>query len=137
MRQDSKPLYTIGNLAKAAKVNIQTIRFYERKGILKPIQRRESGYRVYDGDSLRRLSFIRHAKELGFSLKEIQELLNLRVRSVQGCDRVRSKAEKKLQDIQTKIDHLRELEGTLKELIQDCKNRKISDCCPILDRMEN
>lgn len=128
--------FTIGELAKKAAVNIQTIRFYERQGILKPVERLESGYRKYDGDSLKRLHFILQAKELGFSLKEIQDLLNLRVRSVQACDRVRAKAEQKLEDIKRKIVQLRNLEKTLKELISDCEQRQVSDCCPILERME-
>lgn len=130
------PQYTIGRLAKEAKVNIQTVRFYERQGILKPIERLESGYRVYDRESLKRLHFIRHAKELGFSLKEIQALLNLRIRSIQRCDQVRAKAQKKLEDIQNKIMHLKNLEKTLKGLISDCKNRQVSDCCPIIEKME-
>jgi len=128
--------FRIGQLAKEAKVNIQTVRFYERQGILKPVLRPESGYRKYDANSLKRLHFILQAKELGFSLKEIQDLLNLRVRSVQACDRVRAKAEKKLEDIKRKIVQLRNLEKTLKELISDCEQRQNSDCCPILERME-
>lgn len=128
--------FTIGQLAKEAKVNIQTVRFYERQGILKPVLRSESGYRKYDADSLKRLHFILQAKELGFSLREIQDLLNLRVRSVQACDRVRAKAEQKLGDIKRKIVQLKNLEKTLKELIADCEQRQISDCCPILERME-
>lgn len=129
-------VFTIGELAKKAAVNIQTIRFYERQGILKPVERLESGYRKYDGDSLKRLHFILQAKELGFSLREIQDLLNLRVRSIQACDRVRAKAEQKLEGIKLKIVQLRNLEKTLKELISDCEQRQISDCCPILERME-
>lgn len=127
---------TIGQLAKAAKVNIQTVRFYERQGILKPVNRTDSGYRVYDKESLRRLNFILQAKELGFSLKEINDLLVLRVRSVQTCDRVRKKAQEKLTDIQGKISQLKKMEKTLKELVGNCKNRVVSDQCPILDKME-
>jgi MerR family transcriptional regulator, copper efflux regulator len=128
--------YTIGQLSKRAAVNIQTVRFYEREGMLAPAFRRDSGYRVYDAESLKRLTFIRHAKELGFSLKEINELLKLRVRTTQGCDRVRSKASEKLIEIQKKIGHLRSLEETLVTLISDCEKRVVSDCCPILGKME-
>ena len=128
--------YTIGQLAKKAQVNVQTIRFYERRGILKPIRREDSGYRKYDGDSLKRLHFIRQAKELGFSLKEIQDLLGLRVRSVETCNRVKSKATEKLNEIQRKIFRLKGLEKTMKQLISDCESRQISDCCPILEKME-
>lgn len=128
--------FTIGQLAKKVSINVQTIRFYERRGILKPTRREDSGYRIYDEESLKRLHFIRQAKELGFSLKEIHDLLNLRVRSVQTCDRVKNKASEKLEEIQKKINHLKTLEKTIKTLISDCKNRKVSDCCPILEKME-
>jgi len=129
-------MLTIGQLAKAAQVNIQTIRFYEREGILKPSNRLDSGYRVYNDESLKRLHFIRHAKDLGFSLDEIQDLLALRVRSVGRCNQVRTKAEAKLKDVQSKVAHLKKLERTLKKLISDCENRVVSECCPILDKME-
>lgn len=132
----NQAFYTIGQLAKKAQVNVQTIRFYERRGILKPIRREESGYRKYDGDSLKRLHFIRQAKELGFSLKEIQDLLGLRIRSVETCNRVRNKATEKLDEIQRKIFQLKNLEKTMKRLIADCENRQVSDCCPILEKME-
>lgn len=128
---------TIGELAKRAGVNIQTVRFYERQGVLQPISRKESGYRLYNEDSLKRLTFIRHAKELGFSLKEINSLLSLRIRSVQSCDKVRSKAQGKLKEIQKKIVHLRQLEKTLQGLVSDCEKRIVSDCCPILEKMED
>ena len=127
---------TIGELAKKAGVNIQTVRFYERQGVLQPVSRKESGYRLYNEDSLKRLTFIRHAKELGFSLKEINSLLSLRIRSVQSCDRVRSKAQGKLKEIQKKVVHLKQLEKTLLVLISDCEKRVVSDCCPILEKME-
>ncbi|MGE4107350.1 MAG: heavy metal-responsive transcriptional regulator [Bacteriovoracia bacterium] len=136
MGSPKKSEYSIGQLAKMAHVNVQTIRFYERRGILRPTTRQDSGYRVYDTESLKRLHFIRQAKDLGFSLKEIQSLLNLRVRSVGRCDQVRAKAEHKLKDIQQKIAHLKTLERTLKRLISDCENRVVSDCCPIVTRME-
>lgn len=132
----NQAFFTIGQLAKKAQVNVQTIRFYERRGILKPIRREDSGYRKYDGESLKRLHFIRQAKELGFSLKEIQDLLNLRIRSVETCDRVRNKASAKLEEIRKKISQLKGLEKTMKTLISNCENRQVSDCCPILEKME-
>lgn len=128
--------FSIGELAKRAGVNIQTIRFYEREGVLKATAKRESGYRIYNEASLKKLRFIRHAKELGFSLKEINELLNFRIKSVPRCEKVRGKAQTKLKEIQEKIMHLRQLEKTLKSLVSDCENRVVSDCCPILAKME-
>lgn len=127
--------FTIGEMAKRAEVNIQTVRFYERQGILKPDARLDSGYRLYTEDSLKKLVFIRQAKQLGFSLTEIKELLGLRIKSPGTRERVRSKAEGKLQEVRSKISALKVLERTLNSLITDCQ-RGISQCCPILDRME-
>lgn len=137
MANSPQKTLTIGQLAKAARVNPQTLRFYERKGILKPVSRLDSKYRVYDQESLKRLRFIKQAQEMGFSLDEIQSLLNLRVRSVQRCDQVRAKAELKLKDVRARIAQLRRLEQTLAELISDCEGRIVSDCCPIIDKMED
>jgi len=131
-----KEQWTAGELAKVAQVNIQTIRFYDKEGVLKPVSRTEARYRIYDEESLRRLQFIFQAKELGFSLKEIKGLLNLRVSSDQSCDCVRSKAEDKLTEIKRKISRLKKMEAVLKALVSDCENRVLSDKCPILTQME-
>jgi DNA-binding transcriptional MerR regulator len=136
MGNPDRKSYTAGQLAKVANVNIQTVRFYDRQGILKPASRTEAGYRIYDNEGVKRLNFIIQAKELGFSLKEIKEFLELRVQSVQTCDRVRKKTTEKLKDIQNKIAHLKKLEKTFEGLIGDCENRVISDQCPILEKME-
>ena len=136
MGKETTKSYSIGQLAKAARVNPQTLRFYERKGILKPTNRLESKYRVYDSESLKRLRFIKQAQSMGFSLDEIQSLLNLRVRSVHRCDQVRAKAEAKLRDVRTKISQLKKLENTLTKLVSDCESRVVSECCPILEKME-
>ncbi len=136
MGNPDRKSYTVGQLAKVANVNIQTVRFYDRQGILKPASRTEAGYRIYDKEGVKRLNFIVQAKELGFSLKEIKEFLELRVQSVQTCDRVRKKTTEKLNDIQNKIAHLKKLEKTFKKLIGDCENRLISEQCPILEKME-
>jgi DNA-binding transcriptional MerR regulator len=82
---------TIGQVATAANVNIQTIRYYERRGMFAAPRRTASGYRQYTQDAVSRLRFIKHAQELGFSLKEIQELLDLRVRHGAACDTVERK----------------------------------------------
>jgi len=78
-------IYTIGQAAKVTGVNIQTLRYYERRRLLSPISRKASGYRVYDEESLKRLRFIKNAQELGFSLKEISSLLDLKVSSKARC----------------------------------------------------
>lgn len=137
MGREIAKTYTIGQLAKVARVNTQTLRFYERKGILKPSSRLESKYRIYDEDCLKRLHFIRQAKDMGFSLDEIQSLLNLRIRSVERCNQVRSKAEQKLKDVRQRISQLKKLEKMLASLVVDCENRVVSDCCPIIEKMED
>ena len=136
MGNPDRKLYMAGQLAKAANVNIQTVRFYDRQGILKPASRTKAGYRIYDKEGVKRLNFIIQAKELGFSLKEIKEFLALRVQSVKACDRVRKKTTEKLKDIQNKIAHLKKLEKTFKGLIGDCENRVVTNQCPILEKME-
>lgn len=136
MKEDGERRLTIGALAKAAGVNVQTIRFYERKGLLKPSARLSSGYRLYNAECLKRLNFIIQAKGLGFSLAEAKRLLGLRVRSAGNPDIVRAKVEKKLEEVRQKIARLRQLERTLKRLADDCRNRRVTDHCPIIERME-
>ena len=126
----------IGHLARQAGVNIQTVRYYERIGILRPPLRRESGYRDYDEDSLHKLRFIRRAQELGFTLDEIKDLLSLRTSSSRSREKARSKAKEKVADIRNKIADLKNLEANLKKLIHDCENGAVSGPCPILERME-
>src|SRR6266849_10635237 len=87
---------TIGELAKRARVNRETVRYYERRRLLPRPSRSMSGYRIFSDDALRRLRFIRHAKALGFSLNEIKELLTLRVNSIGACDRVQERTRAKI-----------------------------------------
>jgi DNA-binding transcriptional MerR regulator len=126
----------IGSLAKEAQVNVQTLRYYERLGILKPVQRRDSGYRVYDADSLQRVRFIKRAQDLGFSLSEIKDLLSLNISSAGSRTRARAKAKIKLAEIREKIAYLKKLESTLKQLVADCECGNSDDPCPILKKME-
>ena len=136
----NKNLNTIGKLAKAVNVNVQTIRYYERLGLLMPAGRKESyrqsGYRLYDKLSLKRLVFIRHARELGFTLKEIKELLNLSVSPTAKCGDIRKKAEERLMDVYKKIDGLESIRTILKKLIKSCMSRKDTDECPILKAID-
>jgi MerR family mercuric resistance operon transcriptional regulator/MerR family gold-responsive transcriptional activator of gol and ges genes len=136
MERETAKTLTIGQLAKAASVNVQTVRFYERQGILKPLARKESGYRIYNEDSLKRLVFVRQAKALGFSLREINNLLGLRARSAEHCNKVRAKAADKLKEVRQKIKYLKLLEQTLKTLISKCESRIVSNSCPIIEKME-
>ncbi len=129
-------LLTIGALAKRAKVNIDTIRYYERRGLIPATSRRESGYRQYGEDAVKRLHFIKHAKELGFSLNEILELLSLRIDPLTTCGDVRKKVEPKLDEIRGKIQNLQQMENVLKKLIQMCEGSKQASECPILEALD-
>lgn len=127
---------TIGQLAKEAHVNRETVRYYERRRLLQRPSRSMAGYRVFSDDALRRLRFIRHAKMLGFSLEEIKELLALRVSSIGTCDRVRERTLVKIADLERKIGALQEMKRALGELVSACSRRRKTDECPILDSLE-
>ena len=127
---------TIGQLAKQARVNRETVRYYERRRLLQSTPRSIAGYRVFSDDALKRLRFIRHAKMLGFSLEEIRDLLALRVHSINTCDRVRARTEVKIADIDRKIESLQQIRRVLRELVKACSRRRRTDECPILDSLE-
>ena len=127
---------TIGKLAKAVGVNIQTVRYYERRRLLSPMSRRPSGYRLYGDEALRRLHFIKNAQTLGFTLHEIAELLNLRVSSVARCGDVQRTAQAKLVQIAAKVRDLRALAHALQGLIQTCRAGQPTDRCPIVKSLE-
>lgn len=123
---------TIGQLAKTAGVNVQTVRYYERRNLLQPAGRTPSGYRVYDHEALRLLRFIKNAQALGFTLHEIEELLDLRVSSKSLCGDVQRRAEAKLKQVEAKVRDLKSLATTLRGLIHTCKAGQTTDRCPIL-----
>src|SRR5690348_110540 len=99
-REGRSMALTIGQVATAADVNIQTIRYYERRGLFPTPRRTPAGYRQYADDAIARLRFIKHAQDLGFSLNDIQELLGLRVRHGAACDAVERKTRKKIEVVQ-------------------------------------
>ena len=127
---------TIGQLAKHAGVNRETVRYYERRRLLQGRSRSAAGYRVFSDDAVRRLRFIRHAKMLGFSLEEIKELLALRIHSIDTCERVRERTQTKIADIERKIETLQRMKRSLSELITACSRRRKTDECPILDCLD-
>jgi len=128
---------TIGQVADAADVNIQTIRYYERRGLFPTPRRTPAGYRQYAEDAVARLRFIKHAQDLGFSLKEIQEPLGLRIRHGAACDTVARKTRAKIGLVQQKIAGLERVKRTLERLAAACAARRPTDECPILDALEN
>lgn len=131
------PPLTIGKIAKLAGVGIETVRFYEREGLVAEPPRRESGYRQYPEETVHRLRFIRRAKDIGFTLKEIKEMLDLRVdmSSRATCDAARRLAEEKIADVRGKIRTLRRIEAVLARLVGCCKRRAVSSECPILEAL--
>ncbi len=128
--------WTIGQLSKMASVNVQTVRYYERRNLLQPTDRKTSGYRVYSDDALRRLRFIKNAQALGFTLHEIEELLDLRINSKARCGDIQRKAEAKLKHVEAKVRDLQSLEAALRRLIRTCRAGQPTDHCPILQSLE-
>jgi Hg(II)-responsive transcriptional regulator len=128
---------TIRQVATAADVNVQTIRYYERRGLFPAPRRTPAGYRQYTDDAVARLRFIRHAQDLGFSLQEIQELLGLRVRHGAACDAVEAKTRQKIDVVQQRIRDLQRMKRTLKRLAAACAARRPTDDCPILEVLED
>ena len=127
---------TTGHLAQQTGVNVETLRFYERTGLLPKPPRRVSGYREYPADSVRLIRFIKRAKELGFTLREIRELLALRIDEGTTCGQVRERAERKVVDVQQKLADLRAIEKALKKLVTTCRGRGPINECPILLHLE-
>lgn len=131
-------MLTIGKVAMAAEVSPDTLRYYEREGLLNPASKTASGYRLYDRDALRRVRFIKHAQQCGFSLSDIRDLITLKSRRSACCSDVRNVAvEKKLQ-VEAKIKALESMSHALDELISICVDTdKPLDDCPILSALEN
>jgi Hg(II)-responsive transcriptional regulator len=127
---------SIGQVARRAGVGVETVRFYERLGLVAEPARRNSGYRQFSEDVVTRLRFIKRAKELGFSLKEIKELLALRVDPSRTCADVKAKAEAKLADIEAKIRSLQRMKKALLKLTRQCNGRGPTSDCPILQAIE-
>lgn len=122
---------TIGQVAQKAGIGVETVRFYEREGLVAEPPRSESGYRVYSPDVVTRLLFICRAKELGFTLKEIKELLSLR--PTRSHSSVKSLAQAKIADIDAKIESLKRIRHALGQLISECPSGAE---CPILQALE-
>lgn len=124
-----------GELAARAGVGIEAIRFYEREGLLPEPPRTTSGYRQYSDDAVARLRFIQRAKELGFSLKEIAELISLRLDGKASAARVRARAEARMRDIERKIHDLARMRDALSQLVCVCSGRSNTSGCPILEAL--
>lgn len=124
--------FTIGQLSKLTAVNIETIRYYEKIGIMPNPPRTGSGYRIYSEPHIQRLSFVRRSRELGFSQPEVRRLLTLVDEHSYTCAEVQEITAKQLAAVRTKIKDLRKLEKALAKMVSECAGGDVPDC-PIVD----
>ena len=124
----------IGDVARLTELSIDTVRFYEREGLLGRVRRTVAGQRRYDDDAVRRLAFVRRATALGFSLAEVKGLLSLRVSSRLPCERVRERAMAKVADIEQRIAELQTVRDALQRLAVNCE-AETATTCPFLDEL--
>ena len=122
-----KPM-TIGRLSKAAGVKVTTIRYYESVGLMGTPERSESGQRLYDQEAIHHLSFIRHARDLGFSMDAIRDLIKLQADPGEDCAAVDAIARNQLADVRNRLNQLEALEAELKTMIKGCKGGKVGHC---------
>ena len=127
----SAPAMTIGALARAAGLHVETVRYYQRRGLMSEPDRPPGGIRRYDDSALQRLQFIRTAQSLGFSLDEVANLLTLEDGA--GCEEARELGERKLVSVREKIRNLRRIERVLEELVHECvRTPQGTVACPLL-----
>ena len=127
------PNRTISKLAKEVGVNVETIRFYERKSLIEQPVKPETGYRHYSDEIVNRVRFIKRTQELGFSLKEIENLLKL---NDAPCSQVQDLAEAKLESVADKIRDLKKLQKALNELVGLCHSNSDKNTCPVIDSLQ-
>lgn len=126
-----------GEVAAGADVNIQTLRYYERRGLLPKPRRRNSGYREYDPETVHLVRFIKRAQELGFTLSEISDLIRLRKTDQRRSTQVRALATAKLEDIERKINQLGAMREALQVLIDECACAGKALACPIIEALND
>ena len=126
---------SIGELAKQANVNIETIRYYERRGLLPKPPRNKSGHRQYTPEALKRTDFIKRCQALGFSLKEITDILELRVTPKSTCVDMKLRVGEKLTDVDRKIQELVQIRDALNRLLKKCTVQGPIGSCPILEEL--
>lgn len=123
----------IGQLAQQSGVSVQTLRYYEQRGLIPTPQRQSSGYRIYPHETLKRLSFINRCKTLGFSLEEILELLQMEVDPSHSAADVKARVDEKLALVEAKIADLQHLKLSLQQLSGSCCGHGSTSECPILE----
>jgi MerR family mercuric resistance operon transcriptional regulator len=125
----------IGELARQASVNVETIRYYERRGLINEPPRNKSGHRQYTVEAVRRTDFIKRCQTLGFSLKEIEEILELRITPESTCADMKSRVTEKLIDVDEKINGLARIRDALSRLQNKCTGKGPIGSCPILEEL--
>ena len=128
--------FKIGEVARRAKVNKETVRYYEKRNLIPKPDRRRSGYRIFTQRHIDQIKFIKRAQELGFTLSEIKELLELRIDEDTTCSEIKSEAQEKYQDVVEKIEDLQRIKNTLVDLIDSCAGEGPKGDCPILKALE-
>ena len=126
---------SIGELAKRAKVNIETIRYYERRGLIAEPPRNQSGHRQYSPEAVKRTEFIKRCQALGFSLSEIQEILELRITPESTCAEMKLRVTEKLNDVNEKLNELAQIRDALGRLLKKCAGKGPIGKCPILEEL--
>ena len=124
---------TIGQAAKLSGVGVETIRFYERQGLIEQPPKTDNGFRRYPPETVRKIRFIRRAKEIGFSLREIRELLGFYFDTQTRCEDVQERARIKIADIEARIADLEKMKSALQALVDECGS--LDGVCPILERL--
>ena len=125
-----------GEIANKAGVNVQTLRYYERRGLLQAPARRESGYREYPPDAIRTVRFVKRAQELGFSLTEVESLLGLAAGGPDSCDVVQELAAEKIDELDAKIASLLSMKDSLQTLLDTCSRPRRQRECPLIQSIE-
>lgn len=126
---------TIGQVARQTGVSVETIRYYEKEGLVDEPERNPSGYRQYPAETIKRILFIQRAKAIGFTLREIHDLLSIQEKPEACCGDVLSRAESKMAEIEAKINELQRMKNALQMLTTECVSDNGLDNCPILDAL--
>jgi Hg(II)-responsive transcriptional regulator len=129
-------MLTIGQVAQRARVRLDTVRYYERRGLLPPPPRTAAGYRQYAPETVRRVEFIKRAQTLGFTLDEIEQLLALRVTPGPGCTAVERSARSAIERLDQQLADLQRMRGALARLADACHSQHATEECPLLDAIE-
>ncbi|MEL7833093.1 heavy metal-responsive transcriptional regulator [Fodinibius sp. Rm-B-1B1-1] len=135
-KYEGRTTYKTGEVARRSGVNKETVRYYEKRNLIPKPDRRRSGYRIFTQRHIDQIRFIKRAQELGFTLSEIKELLNLRMDNETTCAEIKKEAQEKYQDVTKKIEDLQRIKETLTDLIDSCSEDEPVGDCPILEVLE-